>query len=163
MRALMRVLAFVATMLTLQASMAQSDSLPTVESTDTLLAGVPEATKENLKRVTFTTDVVNREPVDGLDSLDITSNKVLFFTEIVDFEGGQISHRWIHNGETMAVVLFSIHGPRWRVYSSKNLMPQQTGTWTVEVLDGQENVIQQATLIYENLAEPTRTSMSPGP
>ena len=40
------------------------------------------------------------------------------------------------SGQVMAEVKFRVGGgPRWRVHSSKNLLPEWTGKWTVVVLD----------------------------
>ena len=128
-------------------SNAQTDSLSTSPA-DTSMASGPVATSDNIKRATFTTHVLDREPVDEVDSLGTTSDKIYFFTEIVDFEGGSMVHRWIYEGETAAEVNFDIGGPRWRVYSTKALMSSQTGEWIVEVTDGHGNVIRKETLVY---------------
>jgi len=108
----------------------------------------PAATSDNVRRATFTTDVMEREPVDDVDSLSTASDKIYFFTEIVGLEGGSITHRWIYGGETVAEVTFEIGGPRWRIFSSKALMSSQTGEWIVEVADGHGNVVRKETLVY---------------
>ena len=112
------------------------------------MASGPIATSDNIKRATFTTNVLDREPVDEVDSLGTTSDKIYFFTEIVNFESGSMVHRWIYDGETVAEVTFDISGPRWRVYSTKALMSSQTGEWIVEVTDGHGNVVRKETLVY---------------
>lgn len=132
----------------------EPDSTPAMEEANTPATTGPTATSDNVRRSNFTTHVMDREPVDDVDSLGTTFDKVFFFTEIVNFEGGSITHRWIYGGETMAEVNFDIGGPRWRVYSSKSLITTRTGEWTVEVVDGQGNVIQTANLVYHEEETP---------
>jgi membrane protein implicated in regulation of membrane protease activity len=63
--------------------------------------------------------------------------------------GKSITHRWIYNGENKGEVQFQIGGDRWRVYSSKTLVPEWTGTWTVDVVDGDGNKLYTGTLDYQ--------------
>jgi hypothetical protein len=108
-----------------------------------------------VRRAVFTTNVVDREPVDELKSLTTDANKIYFFTEIVDFAGGTITHRWVYGGETAAEVTFDIGGPRWRVYSSKNLTLDRAGTWTVEIVDGKGNTLDRAEFVYSKKEQST--------
>jgi len=112
----------------------------------------PAATSDAIKRAVFTTAVVEREPVDQLDSLGTGVDSVYFFTEVMGMEGEQVTHRWMRDGETMAEVTMPIGGPRWRVYSKKTLLPEWTGAWTVEVLDGEGRKLVEKRLVY--YAEP---------
>ena len=79
----------------------------------------------------FTTEIVNREPVNDLDSVSTDIKQIYFFTEIRNMSGNRITHRWLHGGETRAEISFNVGGPRWRVHSSKNLIPEWVGDWTV--------------------------------
>ncbi len=47
-----------------------------------------------------------------------------------------MTHRWERDGQVLHEQRFEVGGPRWRVYSSKTLYPQQAGEWKVSVLDG---------------------------
>ena len=89
-------------------------------------------------RHVFTTEVIEREPVDELREIDGSTERVAYFTELLDFEGQTIIHRWEHDGQVMGEVAFDVEGPRWRVHSTKRLDPAWTGAWTVKVvnLDG---------------------------
>ncbi|MDH3217781.1 MAG: hypothetical protein OEN01_16160, partial [Candidatus Krumholzibacteria bacterium] len=51
-----------------------------------------------IKRAVFTSAVVDREPVDQLDSLNADTEKVFFFSEIVGMAGSTVTHRWIFGG-----------------------------------------------------------------
>lgn len=101
-----------------------------------------------VKRATFTSGILEREPVDTLDTLTTDIEKIFFFTELVGMKGETITHRWIFGGETIADVPFLVGGPRWRVYSSKNLIPEWVGTWKVAVLDEQGNRLDERSFAY---------------
>ena len=64
-------------------------------------------------------------------------------------EGQQVTHRWEHDGKVMAEVPFQVGGPRWRVYSSKQLENDWTGEWKVSVVDGNGSTLGVNTFTYE--------------
>lgn len=111
-------------------------------------AGTEKETNGHVKRAVFTSAIIDREPTDQIDTLTTTANEVMFFTEIVGMEGKTITHRWVFDSESKADVSFDIGGPRWRVYSSKKLIPEWLGTWTVEVLDGEGNKLREVSFVY---------------
>lgn len=93
------------------------------------------AQDSGVARAQFASGIDGREPVDNLRSIDPDQREIVFFTELRGLDGRAVAHRWIHDGETQAVVDFDVGGPRWRVWSSKDLVPQMQGEWTVEVVD----------------------------
>jgi Protein of unknown function (DUF2914) len=96
----------------------------------------------------FTTGISNREPVDDVSTLDSSHDMVYFFTELKDAEGQTIIHRWEFNGKTVAEVSLQPKAAHWRTWSSKKLMPEQTGTWTVEVVDDSGKVLMSKSFDY---------------
>ena len=100
----------------------------------------------SVTRSAFTSSILDREPVDTLQQLNAGEQKVYFFTELQDMEGQTATHRWELNGEIMAEVAFEVKGPRWRVWSSKNLQPQWSGEWKVSVLNSANEVISETTM-----------------
>lgn len=102
----------------------------------------------SVARAAFTTGVQDREPVDQLSAADTSLETVFFFTELADLQDQTVTHRWEYNGEMMAEVKFNVGGARWRVHSSKKLLPEWTGTWTVSVLNGAGQVLTSKTLNY---------------
>ncbi|MGA9852822.1 MAG: DUF2914 domain-containing protein [Gammaproteobacteria bacterium] len=100
----------------------------------------------------FTTAVNNREPADDITTLDNSHTQVFFFTALSGAAGQTITHRWEFNGQTMAEVKFEPKANHWRVWSSKTLAPGDTGTWTVEVVDGSGNVLTSKTFDYTKAA-----------
>ncbi len=99
-------------------------------------------------RAVITTEVVDREPVNDLQNLQISDERAYFFTELRGMSEQSITHRWIYDGAVTAEIDFHIGGPRWRVWSSKGIAVQQRGQWLVEVVDGMGNVIHQKTFDY---------------
>lgn len=100
-------------------------------------AAGPDTAAGEVARAQFTREVVDREPVDTVVELPNDENRVLFFSELLGLQGQTVTHRWEYQGRVMAEVSFEVGGPRWRVYSEKSLMPQQTGMWTVMVVNEQ--------------------------
>ena len=61
----------------------------------------------------------------------------------------------------VAEVEFNVQGPRWRVWSSKKLIPQWTGDWKVSVINGAGEVISEKNLSYDIAAAPAMTPSTP--
>ena len=101
-------------------------------------------------RAVFTIGVDNREPVIMVDSIDSSSyNSISFFTELTDLTGHNITHQWTFNGEVMFEKTFEVKGPRWRVWTSKTLIPSWIGSWTVNVLDEDRAVLASKSFEYQ--------------
>lgn len=88
------------------------------------------------------------EPVDSISTVTANDSKVFYFTEIQDMAGHTVTHRWEYNGQVMAEVDFEIGGPRWRVYSSKTMMPYWVGEWKVSVIDENGSPLSVSTFSY---------------
>ncbi len=96
--------------------------------------GVTPRQRGRIARATFTSAVVNREPVDSIDRLPNDSSRMFFFTEFHFMEGQTLTHRWEYDGQVQSEVVFEVGGPRWRVYSFKDLRPAWLGEWAVSVV-----------------------------
>jgi hypothetical protein len=99
-------------------------------------------------RSVITSAVADREPVDDLTTVPATINSVVFFTELRNMEGQTIMHRWMFGDEQMAEVSFQVGGPRWRVWSSKNMMPEWVGGWKAQVVNSAGEVIAEKSFTY---------------
>lgn len=102
----------------------------------------------DVARTIITTEVVDREPVNDLDIVPTSNETVLFFTELRNMEGQTVLHRWMLGGESMAEVSFNVGGPRWRVWSSKQMLPEWIGLWTVQVVDATGQVVAEKSFTY---------------
>lgn len=107
--------------------------------------GVAQA---EVARAVVTTGVEEREPVNDVDHVAAGEEKVFFFTELRDMSDQSVTHVWKHNGEVMAEVRFDVGGPRWRVYSSKNMLPEWGGEWQVSVVDEAGTVLAEKAFSY---------------
>jgi len=103
-----------------------------------------------VSRAIFTIGIDNREPVIMVDSIDSGSfNSISFFTELNDLEGHNVTHQWNYNNEVMFERTFEVKGARWRVWTSKTLLPSWTGTWTVKVLDTDRSELASKSFEYQ--------------
>jgi len=102
----------------------------------------------SISRAQFTSKMDSREPVDNIAKLSSEKKKIYFFTDLRNFEGETVTHRWEYNGTVMAEINFTVSGNRWRVYSSKNLEPYLLGKWSVTVIDSKGNTLQAKQFEY---------------
>lgn len=113
------------------------------------LVAMPLAHAEGeVARSIVTTEVVDREPVNDLGMIPASEETVLFYTELRNMQGQTVVHRWMHGGEQMAEVTFNVKGPRWRVWSSKKMVPEWVGNWTVQVVDAAGQVVAEKSFTY---------------
>ena len=105
---------------------------------------------ENISNAEFALEVKDRTPLNIIKELDNSFGKIYFFTNIRNLQGQRVTHRWIYNNKVMADVVFDVGGPRWRVWSSKNLWPTWIGVWSVEVLSADGEVLYQKEFNYKN-------------
>lgn len=103
-----------------------------------------------VSRAMFTTSVQDREPVIAVDSISSSAfSSISFFTELNDLEGHNVTHQWSYDGKVMFEKSFEVNGARWRVWTSKTLLSEWTGTWTVNVLDDDRSVLASNTFEYQ--------------
>lgn len=112
-------------------------------------------------RSAFTRTIDEREPAENLQNLTNENVQVKFFTELRDMSGQTAIHRWEYDGKVVAEVEFNVKGPRWRVWSSKSLVPQWTGDWKVSVINGAGEVISEKNLSYDIAAAAPESDMTP--
>ncbi len=127
-----------------------------------LIIGATATAQESgsVAKSVFTTEIVDREPVNDLNSFSTDIKQIYFFTDIRNMSGNRVTHRWLHSGETRAEISFTVGGPRWRVYSSKNLVAEWVGDWTVEVVNSAGTVIHTDSFVYSKGAGMMKTEAS---
>lgn len=102
-----------------------------------------------VSRAVFASAIDKREPVAMIDSLDSsTTRSVTFFTELNDLSGQIVIHQWTHNDKVMFEKSFEVKAQRWRVWTSKTLIPNWAGTWTVNVLDAERSLLASRSFEY---------------
>ena len=103
-----------------------------------------------VSRALFTIGVDNREPVIQVATIDSDSyTSISFFTELTDLTGHNVTHQWTLGDKVMFEKTFEVKGPRWRVWTSKTLIPSWTGSWTVNVLDDDRTVLASESFEYQ--------------
>ena len=103
-----------------------------------------------VNRAVFATAIDNREPVATFDSLDSSATRsVTFFTELSNLSGQTVTHQWTHNDKVMFEKSFEVKAERWRVWTSKTLIPNWSGTWTVNVLDDERTLLASKSFEYQ--------------
>jgi len=98
---------------------------------------------------TFTTEISDREPVDNVSFLGNDKRVVYFFTDLRNMKGQTIRHVWAYKGKEMGGVDFEVKGARWRVWSSKQLLPDWLGEWTVSVTSPAGEVLATEAFTYQ--------------
>lgn len=132
---------------------APASAAPTQQS------GNREKPQGSVARAIFTSAIVDREPVDNLATVSNDTTRVFFFSDLRDLAGQIVTHRWEYNGKVMAEVTFKVgNGARWRVYSSKNLLPDWTGQWTVVVSNENGQPLKASTFEYSAAASDKTTA-----
>jgi len=86
-------------------------------------------------RAIVTTAVENREPIDRVLILENNFSKIFFFSDLRHMQGETITHRWEYEGKVVMRKTFDVKGPRWRVFSLKEMEPDMLGHWTVVITD----------------------------
>ena len=103
-----------------------------------------------VSRALFTIGIDNREPVIMVDSISSDSyTSISFFTELNGMSGKTITHQWVFDDRVMFEKSFEVNGDRWRIWTSKTLIPDWTGTWTVKVLNEDGSVLERKTFEYQ--------------
>ena len=95
-----------------------------------------QAGKQRVARGLFSTNIIDREPVDQVVILTNVVDEIYFYTDLRNYQGQTITHRWEFEGILVSEKQFEVGGPRWRVYSQRDLNPTMIGTWSVVVSDG---------------------------
>jgi ribosome modulation factor len=71
-----------------------------------------------------------------------------FYTQIEHANNQTLSHRWLFNNQILATIPLNIQSDHYRTWSSKKMSSAWQGTWHIEVLDANQDVIFRKTFIY---------------
>ncbi|MCD4812511.1 DUF2914 domain-containing protein [bacterium] len=109
---------------------------------ETKVTGAMEASVQSGIQVVegvIATGIEARQPVGENTSFSKDVVKVYCWTKISGVtDPVQVIHRWKKGEQVMAEVSLGVGGSPWRIYSSKNIMPEWTGTWSVDVVVGEK-------------------------
>jgi len=114
---------------------------------------LPDTARPHVALARFTTAIENREPVDAVTFLENDASRVFFYTDLRNFSGETVTHRWELGEKVMAEVPFEVGSDRWRVWSSKRLKSDWTGDWTVVVVKQNGEVVASESFTLQPKAE----------
>ena len=81
------------------------------------------------------TGVQDRQLQGGAESFPASVGKVYCFTKIgKTAPGAEFEHVWYHGTDEVGRVKLTAQASPWRTYSSKNVPPEATGDWRVDVV-----------------------------
>lgn len=102
-----------------------------------------------VKTALLTTNIKNKQAVDTLaDVVPKQIRKLYFFTEIENAQNRTLYHRWIFKNREMALIPLSINSNLYRTWSSKQMTSAWQGAWSVEILNGNKEVIYRQSFQY---------------
>jgi len=109
----------------------------------------PAITDSRVLRAQLSAGVKGKEPTARLQPpVQVTGRgdrTIYYFSEVRDFDGQTVFHRWEREGKVIASVPFKIGGQRWRFYSRKTINPDMTGDWRVVLTDSTGNKLAGST------------------
>jgi TonB family protein len=95
----------------------------------------------SMRSAAFGTGVSARQIVGVGDSFEL-GGKVYFLTRIDGgSEGMIIKHVWKWGERVIQSLELTLKGSSWRTWSYKTMYPGMTGEWSVDVLDGEDNLL----------------------
>ncbi len=88
--------------------------------------------------------VEQRQPVEVANHFPATVGRVYCYTRVTGAAGeAEVTHVWLKQGREMARVSLPVRSNDWRTWSSKRVLPEWRGEWTVKVLDGAGNELER--------------------
>lgn len=101
----------------------------------TLLAQDASNAEIKLQEAAICRNIENRVPI-GRGSVFHTSiGRLYCFTKVVGVKTEtSITHHWYLNGMLKASVTLPVKSASWRTWSSKDILPNESGDWLVEIL-----------------------------
>ncbi len=109
---------------------------------------------KHINRAKLVTYVVNREPVgENLETITVdqeSETKLFYFTEVKGLGGQVITYRWLYGDQLMFAKSITVTGKySWRSYTSKRIPPTMTGSWRVELIDSDGNLLTENNFIVK--------------
>lgn len=152
--------------LTLMTVMLASGALcvaaPRAHAQDATAATPPQSSSPNANAKVSVTEaaiarsIADRMPSDTGSAFPASVGELYAWTKLTGAAGTTVHHVWYHGDTKAADVSIDVGGSPWRAWSKKMITPADTGTWRVEVTDGQGNLLD--TLHFSVSAPPSTTS-----
>lgn len=102
----------------------------------------PDSSQITISKAVMATGVENREPTGVAEQFpDSVGTLYCYMVVEGDFPETQLVQVWMHGDHEMAKVPLTVKGPRWRTWSTKKIMVDWTGAWSVKIEDANGNVL----------------------
>jgi len=116
-----------------------AEAQPVAAGSEAKPAEAPVSTDASLEiiEIAIAKNIENREPQEVADTFASDVERVYCYTKIKGGkEGDSLTHRWKKGDQVIAEVSLKVDASPWRTYSSKAIMQEWTGSWSVEILQG---------------------------
>ncbi len=102
-----------------------------------------------ISNAVLTDQIIDRKPgtVFG-ESVPKYIRELKFYTQIEHANQQTLSHRWRFENQVLATIPLEIKSDDYRTWSSKKMSSAWQGTWHIEVLDSNQEVIYRKSFIY---------------
>jgi len=99
------------------------------------LSMAQEQTSINVDALSFCTAINERQPQDIASTFPPDVGRIYCFTKLSGADAPTtISHIWYFNDKEMARLDLKVNAKNWRTWSSKKIISQWTGSWRVDIL-----------------------------
>jgi hypothetical protein len=113
-----------------------------------LVVGAAVAFAQTTATAVVCTSVSDRAPVGTADRFPASVGRLICFSEVREADG-KVVHVWIRGDREVFVIELRAQGPRWRTWSEKQILPEWTGPWRVEVRTTNGTVLATASFTIE--------------
>jgi hypothetical protein len=100
----------------------------------------------------LTSEIIKQQPGTKFnETVPKYIRELSFYTQIEHAKNQTIRHRWLFNNRILATIPLKINRENDQTWSSKKMSSAWQGTWYIEVLDANQDVIFRKTFIYGTL------------
>lgn len=129
------VVAVLGLMLILGAPSVWADAHRQTELYPPMAVSGDEAPRVRIAASAICHDVVDRMPVASGEVFAREVSQLFCWTRVMGAEGDTfVIHNWYHKGTLKSTVQLPVRSPNWRTWSAKDMDPELTGEWMVEIL-----------------------------
>jgi Protein of unknown function (DUF2914) len=115
-----------------------------------LLAQDESNTGVQLEEAAICRNVEDRTPIGRGSIFHAGVGRLYCFTKVIGAQTDTtIIHHWYLNGKLKASVTLPVRSAAWRTWSSKDIMPQETGDWMVEVLTAEGDALESILFLVQ--------------
>jgi hypothetical protein len=116
----------------------------------TLLAQDTPIKKIQLEDAAICRNVVDRAPIGSGSVFHTSIGRLYCFTKVVGAKTDtSILHHWYLNGKLKSSVTLPVNSAAWRTWSSKDIMPGESGDWMVEVLTADGDALESILFLVQ--------------